>query len=153
MGYGLTDGSAETCILIDNRNSKQVNDLMRFKRPETVRQESATAIKAPSLDECLAKSMEVFTESGKPQCVAGCTVEQHCVAVGQIARTLISFFPAFLVNLLFPRGSALTAAVHDCGKVSPQFFYKIQNAVGQGEEALRKYPYLRKELLINKLRK
>lgn len=144
MGYGLTDGSAETCILIDNRNSKQVNDLMRFKRPETVRQESATAIKAPSLDECLAKSMEVFTESGKPQCVAGCTVEQHCGAVGQIARTLISFFPAFLVNLLFPRGSALTAAVHDCGKVSPQFFYKIQNAVGQGEEALRKYPYLRK---------
>lgn len=68
MGYGLTDGSAETCILIDNRNSKQVNDLMRFKRPETVRQESATAIKAPSLDECLAKSMEVFTERKASVC-------------------------------------------------------------------------------------
>lgn len=117
---------------------------MRFKRPETVRQESAIAIKAPSLDECLAKSREVFTESGKPQCVAGCTVEQHCKAVGEIARELLSFFPDFLLNLLFPEGSALAAAVHDCGKVSPQFFYKIQNAVGNGDAALRKYPYLRK---------
>jgi|GEM_PF-121339 CRISPR-associated endonuclease/helicase Cas3 len=115
---------------------------MRFKPRKETEPASPGITAVPALDECLAKTRKVFTAGEEPQYVPGCTVEQHCEAVGEIAKSLLSLLPDFLVSRLFPAGSVLTAAVHDCGKVSPQFFFKIQNAVGNGDEVLKKYPYL-----------
>lgn len=115
---------------------------MGFKTRKETEPVSPSITDVPALDECLAKSRKVITSGKEPQCVPGCTVEQHCETVGEIAKALLSLLPDFLVSRLFPVGSVLTAAVHDCGKVSPQFFFKIQSALDNKEKILEKYPYL-----------
>lgn len=62
--------------------------------------------------------------------VLGQDVFTHCLIVGHIARRLIALFPVTLRRVLFPSGSALSAASHDVGKVSPTFAEKLLRALG-----------------------
>ena len=73
------------------------------------------------LDECLAKTFK--NEKGLKQ--AGRNVTDHCQIVGEVAKELILRMPQWLRDDLFPDGSALIAACHDLGKVSPTFQEKI----------------------------
>lgn len=81
----------------------------------------------PALDyrDCPAKTYE----DNQGQRRLGRNVFEHCQIVGEVARALINKFPPALQPALFPKGSALLAAVHDIGKVSPTFFLKLQTAV------------------------
>lgn len=65
--------------------------------------------------------------------VPGRTVCGHCKIVGEVARSLIARYPPRLAEALFPAGSALAAASHDTGKVSPTFFNKLMKACGLPE--------------------
>jgi len=58
----------------------------------------------------------------------GRNVFNHCQIVGETAKALLARMPAMMRDPLFPAGSALQAAVHDIGKVSPTFFLKLQRA-------------------------
>lgn len=57
--------------------------------------------------------------------IAGRNVFQHCQIVGAVARALISRMPNMLQRF-YPEGSALLAACHDIGKVSPTFYEKLR---------------------------
>jgi len=59
---------------------------------------------------------------------SGRDVFTHCQIVGQVARSLLARLPEELRTLLFPSGSALVAACHDIGKVSPTFYEKLRRA-------------------------
>ncbi len=74
---------------------------------------------------CPAKTYE--DEHGQAR--LGRSVFEHCLIVGELARALLRRLPAHTREELFPPGSALIAAVHDVGKVSPTFFLKLQKAV------------------------
>lgn len=76
-----------------------------------------------SYENCPAKTYE--DSSGKQR--LGRNVFNHCQIVGEVARELIRRSP---VQHLFPPGSALTAANHDIGKVSPTFYSKLHEACG-----------------------
>lgn len=73
--------------------------------------------------ECPAKT---FLSDGNAK--LGHSVLTHCTIVGIVAQKLIEGFPSFLRYVLFPPGSAFTAATHDIGKVSPTFYNKIMRA-------------------------
>ncbi len=72
---------------------------------------------------CPAKT---FSRDGKT--LVGRSVLNHCQIVGEVARELISRYPASFRDILFPVGSPMVAAAHDVGKVSPCFFEKIRQA-------------------------
>lgn len=84
----------------------------------------------PYID-CPAKTYE--DEHGQTR--LGRSVFEHCLIVGELARALLKRLPARIREKLFPPGSALIAAVHDVGKVSPTFFLKIQKAVSGGDSS------------------
>jgi len=67
--------------------------------------------------------------STKNKTTFGKTVDEHCKIVGLIAAELIKLFPNSVIKRLFPRGSALIAAVHDIGKISPLFQLKLAKSV------------------------
>jgi CRISPR-associated endonuclease/helicase Cas3 len=69
------------------------------------------------LSDCLAKTYK----SGSGEKLAGRPILNHCLIVGGVALELLDRLPAWLVSELFPKGSALVAASHDIGKVSPTF--------------------------------
>jgi len=73
------------------------------------------------LDHCIAKTYALKNNDKK---LPGRTVFEHCLIVGEVARSLIKRFPTFL-QFLFPNGSELVAAAHDIGKVSPVFQKRI----------------------------
>jgi len=58
----------------------------------------------------------------------GRTVVEHCQIVGEVARGLIRRYPSALGATLFPDGTAMAAASHDIGKVSPCFYEKLRRA-------------------------
>lgn len=58
----------------------------------------------------------------------GRSVYEHCLIVGSVANCLIAYFPESL-RKLFPEGSALVAACHDVGKLSPTFYLRLQIAL------------------------
>lgn len=60
--------------------------------------------------------------------VPGRSVIEHCRIVGEVARELIKRQPGKIAESLFPLGSALVAASHDIGKVSPAFYEKLRRA-------------------------
>ncbi|MBE0471308.1 MAG: CRISPR-associated helicase Cas3' [Methyloprofundus sp.] len=74
-----------------------------------------------NLSGCLAKTWK----QTDGQVFAGRDVFSHCLIVGQVAQTLINQMPDWLRDAFFPQGSALIAACHDDGKVSPTFQRKI----------------------------
>ncbi|MBU0599073.1 CRISPR-associated helicase Cas3' [Patescibacteria group bacterium] len=82
----------------------------------------------PFMD-CPAKTYE--DEYGQTR--MGRSVFEHCLIVGELARALLKRLPVHIREGLFPPGSALIAAVHDVGKVSPTFFLKLQKAVSGGD--------------------
>lgn len=78
--------------------------------------------------------------------VPGRTVLNHCQIVGEVARELVSRFPDYLQEAIFPLGSALAAAAHDIGKVSPTFVEKIRRACTAGTEHIPANPNLNPDL-------
>lgn len=83
---------------------------------------------------CPAKTYE--DEHGQTR--LGRSVFEHCLIVGELARALLKRLPAHIRMKLFPPGSALVAAVHDVGKVSPTFFLKLHKAVAAADSSYRK---------------
>lgn len=90
-------------------------------------QETTPELPVISFRDCLAKT---YQDKQGLRC-PGRTVFEHCQIVGEVARELIKRFAPLLQQRLFPEGSALVAAVHDTGKVSPTFFLKLQQALSQ----------------------
>lgn len=80
-----------------------------------------------NLSDCLAKTWRQQDGSVK----AGRDVLSHCLIVGQVAQSLINQMPEWLRDAYFPKGSALVAACHDDGKVSPTFQRKIYSNLSQ----------------------
>jgi CRISPR-associated endonuclease/helicase Cas3 len=66
----------------------------------------------------------------------GRAVLNHCEIVGNVASEIIDRFPGQLKERLFPVNSALVAAAHDIGKVSPCFYEKIRQACTPGLNAM-----------------
>lgn len=64
--------------------------------------------------------------------IAGRSVYNHCQIVGETANELIARLPQTIRLALFPEGSALAAASHDIGKVSPYFIEKIRRNCTNG---------------------
>lgn len=83
-------------------------------------------------EQCLAK-----TWNYEDRCLPGRSVYEHCAIVGSVAQALIQLFPDSLKSL-FPEGSAVLAACHDIGKVSPSFYSRLELAVGHNTEELSK---------------
>lgn len=104
--------------------------LGRHLKNQTKPDDSRDAAFVLPFDSCLAKSYTLPDGSIKP----GRQVLDHCVIVGLVARELIGRMPSFLRDGLFPDGSALIAATHDIGKVSPTFQKKIYLALTQSDE-------------------
>ena len=61
------------------------------------------------------------TREGKP----GISVRDHCLNVGCVAESLLSFLPSQF-EALVPHGAITLAALHDVGKVSPGFQVKCE---------------------------
>lgn len=74
-----------------------------------------------AFNDCLAKTWKQTDGS----ILAGRDVFTHCLIVGKVAQALITRMPDWLRNQFFPTGSALIAACHDDGKISPTFQRKI----------------------------
>ncbi|MGL5038882.1 MAG: CRISPR-associated helicase Cas3' [Aeromonas sp.] len=99
------------------------NDTMmnrRRKIPET-----GSDIPVVIFEQCPAKTYQ--DQQGGVH--AGRTVFEHCQIVGATAKALLDRMPISIRQALFPSGSALQAALHDIGKVSPTFFLKLQRAI------------------------
>jgi CRISPR-associated endonuclease/helicase Cas3 len=97
---------------------------MRY--PKASRKQETPAENPPlPIESCLAKSRKLDADRS----IAGRTVFDHCHIAGEVARELIARSPAFLRESFFPDGSALIAASHDIGKISPTFQKKIHLAI------------------------
>lgn len=93
--------------------------------------------------ECLAKT--IIDEKGIVQ--PGYDVFTHCCIVGEVAKQLLNRLPVAINNALYPSGSALIAACHDIGKVSPTFFLKLQQAISANWQ--QQFPELEKFFSTN----
>ncbi|EKS7793250.1 CRISPR-associated helicase Cas3' [Edwardsiella piscicida] len=102
--------------------------------------DTESAIAAVPFELCPAKTYK--DRQGVPH--LGRSVFNHCQIVGQTAKALLERIPETIRHPLFPRGSALQAALHDIGKISPTFFLKLQCAV-EGEDSpwLQRMPQFR----------
>lgn len=80
---------------------------------------------APPAEQCPAKTW--IDESGINR--LGRSVADHCLIVGTIAKELQKLFPE-TISPIFPSGSALIAACHDVGKISPTFFLRLELIAG-----------------------
>ena len=110
--------------------------MRHYSRTSTPSEELSEPPPLP-LEKCLAKSRKIDAHGS----VAGRTVLDHCHITGAVAKELIARSPDFLRESFFPDGSALIAACHDIGKVSPTFQKKIYSAIQNADmlihEALR----------------
>lgn len=82
---------------------------------------------SPDPEICLAKTWK----DREGNLLPGRSVYEHCLIVGAVARELIAGFPPQLRDTLFPAGSALLAACHDIGKLSPTFYLRLFFALKQ----------------------
>ncbi|SMB83545.1 CRISPR-associated endonuclease/helicase Cas3 [Pasteurella testudinis DSM 23072] len=71
---------------------------------------------------CLAKTRRLVNGNY----VAGRTILEHCIIVGEIAKRLLAQIPSSIRATLFPAGTELLAASHDIGKVSLRFQNKLR---------------------------
>ncbi len=92
------------------------------------RTDKMSAIGAVDFKRCLAKTYSRKDGTTVP----GRTVLEHCHIVGAVARAMIARYPVPLRKPLFPPGSALAAAGHDIGKISPCFAEKLRRACSSG---------------------
>lgn len=63
----------------------------------------------------------------------GIDVKTHCLITGYVAQVLISLFPCEIRESLFPSCTALIAACHDIGKISPAFQKMIHSSLSDIE--------------------
>ena len=63
--------------------------------------------------------------------VPGLDVETHCRISGYVASKIISTFPDAVRKLLFVESTPLLAAVHDTGKINPDFQKMIYGCVSK----------------------
>lgn len=94
-------------------------------RPQKQGRDTVPKQQPMDLCRCLAKTWKEDSGIIEP----GHTVASHCHIVGAVARELLQRMPKLLRQKLFPQGSELVAAVHDVGKVSPTFQYKIFRSI------------------------
>ena len=80
-------------------------------------------------DLCIAK-----TEKMEGIVSAGMNVTQHCIAAGRVAEVLSKQFPYFFKIGMFPEGFKLIVSLHDIGKISPSFQFKIANALNTDQK-------------------
>ncbi|MEN3752598.1 CRISPR-associated endonuclease Cas3'' [Mangrovibacter sp. SLW1] len=97
-----------------------------MRRLTSVPIETRNITPAIRFENCPAKTLRL----SDGRIVQGHSVLNHCQIVGEIARHLIARFPQSIRDNLFPDGSAMVAAAHDIGKVSPTFVAKIFFALG-----------------------
>ncbi len=64
----------------------------------------------------------------------GLDVETHCRITGYVASSIILRIPEKLRRILFVRSSPLAAAVHDIGKINPDFQKMIYEACSPGSD-------------------
>lgn len=84
-----------------------------------------SAVTAPPLKECLAKTR--LASDGSQVC--GCTVEAHLRAVCLVLRELRNVFVGTPVYALLPPVTEWLSALHDIGKMTPVFQQKIYAAL------------------------
>ncbi|MBE0510786.1 MAG: CRISPR-associated helicase Cas3' [Gammaproteobacteria bacterium] len=89
-------------------------------------------------EKCPAKTFR----DGTGRILRGRTVLNHCQIVGEVARALLARMPKEMTTELFPRSSALVAAAHDIGKVSPYFVEKIRRNCTNGIAEISPMPHL-----------
>lgn len=82
-------------------------------------------IKEIDLNKCLAKTEE--DEDNKT--VPGMNIEEHSFLTGYIAREIAKRFPNLIENNLVPEGYETIVALHDIGKISKVFQWKIYNSL------------------------
>lgn len=87
-----------------------------------------------SIFDCPAKTYTKDDGSVLP----GRNVVEHCQIVGEVARRLINLYPISMREVLFPANSAIVAACHDIGKVSPSFVEKLRRNCTSGAEHIPK---------------
>lgn len=84
-----------------------------------------TRVQEPILFTPISKTVK--QENG--EIVAGIDVKTHCLICGYVAQKLIEIYPENIRNFLFPQGTALIAACHDIGKISPAFQKMIYSSI------------------------
>ena len=67
----------------------------------------------------------------------GLNVEMHCRITGYVATKIISIFPENIFKILFVKITPFIAAIHDIGKINPDFQKMIYSACSsENEKAL-----------------
>ncbi|MGL4335063.1 MAG: HD domain-containing protein [Lactococcus garvieae] len=89
----------------------------------------------PSFEHFLAKTNTI----ADGQILPGQTVFNHCKIVGEIAKRLLAQLPQHVQQNLAIEGSALLAAVHDIGKISPTFQLKLHLATTSHNDPIHAY--------------
>lgn len=74
-------------------------------------------------------------QSAENGSVPGLDVETHCRITGFVARSLVSLFPVEVGKILFPESAPFLAAIHDVGKINPDFQKMIYRACASGNDA------------------
>lgn len=87
-----------------------------------------TTSPALPLNRCIAKSV-VCSDGNKVQ---GISVIDHCRITGYVAEELLNVMIPFQRSLL-PKSAAFCAAIHDVGKVSPDFQKMIYSSIDECE--------------------
>jgi len=86
-------------------------------------------------DDFVFISKTVQEDSGES--VPGLDVETHCRITGYVASKIISTFPDAVRKLLFVESTPLLAAVHDTGKINPDFQKMIYGCVSKNEREMQ----------------
>lgn len=92
--------------------------------PRKPSSKNGVSLPALALEDNFAKTRE--TPEGT-SCL-GQDVKTHCLLSGMVAQRLVNLFPDWLKAAWLPKETALLAASHDIGKVSPTFQEKIRRA-------------------------
>ena len=79
----------------------------------------------------LSKTLQGTNDEKLP----GLDVETHCRITGYVAASILSRIPEKIRRILFVSGSPLAAAVHDIGKINPDFQRMIYEACSSGAAA------------------
>lgn len=87
--------------------------------------ETENETKEIDLDKCLAKT----EKDDNNQIIPGMNIEEHSILTGYVAREIVKRFPLFVDNNLLPEGYETLVALHDIGKISKVFQWKIYNSL------------------------
>lgn len=88
---------------------------------------NSSSPRALPLNECLAKTIQLFSQPAQP----GCTVEAHLEATYFVAKQLLNILKTKRAGELFDSRVLIGPLLHDIGKLTPGFQDKIYNALGR----------------------